>query len=98
MPFRRRINSVLLAILLVCAVAGCAEQVRPTPASEDAILHIALAGSAGAKMQAGAVDALIRLTREPDFLSSPGVGTQDPLAPCALLAAGVTSEALNIIF
>ena len=103
-----RIPSIIALFVGLTLFAGCthspSEPPQPTyPASQVATpepghVEVAMAGSSGAALPAGALDMFISLSREQDFLSSPSVATNSPLAPCALLSAALASDQLNRMF
>ena len=98
MRMRPLLHAALLFLVPALALAPASVIAVEAIAPHEGHLHFAFAATRGAKVQSRDLESFATSAHEPGFLSLPSGASDDPLAPCALLAAAATSQAFNMLF
>lgn len=89
--------SLVSVVMVGCATGPASDWLRMRDQSEveKPHAHLLLVGDYGPKFAESKVDAYLKAFEDAAFWSSPGVSSNNPLAPCAMVAAKVISVQLN---
>lgn len=93
----KQLRTLLFFVLMVCCLASSMlpwDQARGEP-NEDEHAHLLLVSYPQRGLAEDEIAAYVKETQDVTFLDSPGKLSNNPLAPCALLAAGYIATDLN---
>lgn len=92
--------SLVSIVMVGCATGPASDWLRMQYQSEvgEPHAHLSLVTYRGSVLAFGNAEPYVNEVKDAAFLNTPGILSDNPLAPCALLAAGVISGQVNLLW